>query len=233
MTESKPKSERASETSKLISPTERELATASIESLDAKWKQNHERLLKRVEKAKYPFFALHGTSIESAKEIAEQKSRQKIDLATFREKRNDELFVYQLYLMMDYVSNYAVKRDQGQAGVVIIFASESEGENRAEPYEPLKFGGKLLFDSVSTDEHRMEIAKELEAEDQLPWRGDTYGTPEVKPIGAIKLSDFEKYLLACRGASGGITRSVLRRRFLAQELTGKTLDILAKPKKIK
>lgn len=200
-----------------------------------RWRRNHQKLLKIVKSGLIPFFGIHGTNQAALEGIKQTGTKLAGDVMTFYSKDKSEKFLYQLYEGILYAVSYTIdteseKYDPETLGGIMVFNLEKNGDNITHEFEHLGAAHPMSFTFDSKTE-----------QDFYAWLGETedhslsrssWGTHDKDEYnkrykGTIYTKDLAKYFtrLTSRDLSG-MTRNELRRRFLAQEILARSLELL-------
>jgi hypothetical protein len=215
-------------------PTKEQLETESMEKLHDVWRENHQKIFKKLQEVNPRYFGWHGTNKEAIDKILLQKNSY-LEITAFQEKEyENESFLYQLYAAAAYVRQYASKRSVDSTGKIIVLNLESaNGQQIACTSDHLKppsvLGSiELTFQSNLENE---EFAKLDDAEHLLYHTAIALDLDNSKKdvVGVIDLEReyFKKTIgkLDLPDSRDG-ARYYLQERFLAQGILFQTLELM-------
>jgi len=140
------------------------------------WESNHEELLRYIQKTEIPFFGLHGTKKENLIKILDEEKGY-FNVATFYDKKNDEMRLYQWYNMCSYASAYTKSIQDGKySGGILIFNLEENDKNITLPWEKLIYRFDFLLQEDSPIQKK--FLKEADKKENQLWRSDITFNPE-------------------------------------------------------
>ncbi|MBI2356024.1 MAG: hypothetical protein HYV13_02365 [Candidatus Doudnabacteria bacterium] len=154
-------------------------------------------------------------------------------MATFYKKNRSERFLYQLYVAglypVPYAMGQAAYREQSPGGIIVFNLNDKEGKNFTFEWEhlrPASFPG-LTYDTAKEG----RFIESLGRREGLLYRTkqDIKESFAERFKGYIDMNDLSKYHQEISKEDlTGLVRVIIRRRFLAQEIIARALELLGK-----
>lgn len=214
--------------------TQEELTNLPLEKIHALWRSNNAALLNVLKKKHVPYFGLHGTSQEKHNQILAQKICY-LEIATFHNRPDPELFLADLYAMSSYPVFYAFEKHKEETpGGIMIINTQKDGENMADRWESLKGtrGGWRLGLCLDNNKEAVlvkNVGDHNIRSNSYPSRSEIDLYPDTFDAHYCGTYDYEsarKYLEEVPDDASKMARIILSTRLMSQDILVNSLQHL-------